>query len=382
MLITTPHYYNQFRCIAGDCPDTCCAGWQIVIDDATRRKYENYKGPFGNRLHNSIHWKDSSFKQYERRCAFLSEDNLCDIYREAGKDMLCRTCRNYPRHIEEFEGSREISLSLSCVEAARLILGCKEPVHFLTREREGEEEYDDFDFFLYTKLEDARDLIIKILQNRQFSIEVRMGAVLALAHDLQRRINRQELFSVDELLERYQKEGALDKLEKKLGAYCITGEGRFLQMQELFGFFGELEVLKADWPEYLAARRSRLFEQGKEAYAGMRRRFLEQKTRQWDVFPEQLMVYFVFTYFCGAVYDERAYEKMKLAVVSTILIEELVMAGWNENQKLPELEAFIDAGHRYAKEVEHSDLNLNRLERLFREKEACRLESLLGVVLS
>ena len=29
---------------------------------------------------------------------------------------------------------------------------------------------------------------------------------------------------------------------------------------------------------------------------------------------EQLMVYFVFTYFCGAVYDEQAYGKLKFAV--------------------------------------------------------------------
>lgn len=27
--------------------------------------------------------------------------------------MFCRTCRNYPRHIEEFEGLREISLSVA-----------------------------------------------------------------------------------------------------------------------------------------------------------------------------------------------------------------------------------------------------------------------------
>ena len=33
MEITRPDYYKEFSCIAGACPDTCCAGWQIVIDD-------------------------------------------------------------------------------------------------------------------------------------------------------------------------------------------------------------------------------------------------------------------------------------------------------------------------------------------------------------
>ena len=23
-----PHYYDKFVCTAGDCPDSCCAGWQ------------------------------------------------------------------------------------------------------------------------------------------------------------------------------------------------------------------------------------------------------------------------------------------------------------------------------------------------------------------
>ena len=33
------------------------------------------------------------------------------------------------------------------------------------------------------------------------------------------------------------------------------------------------------------------------------------------------MVYFVFTYFCGAVYDDHILGKMQTAVVSTILIQ-------------------------------------------------------------
>lgn len=111
MEITRPDYYKEFSCIAGACPDTCCAGWQIVIDDKSLKKYKRVKGTFRNRLHNDIDWKEKVFRQYEKRCAFLNEDSLCDIYSEVGKRMLCDTCRKYPRHIEEFEGLREYSLS-------------------------------------------------------------------------------------------------------------------------------------------------------------------------------------------------------------------------------------------------------------------------------
>ena len=33
MIYTKPDYYDEFTCIADKCKDTCCSGWQIVIDD-------------------------------------------------------------------------------------------------------------------------------------------------------------------------------------------------------------------------------------------------------------------------------------------------------------------------------------------------------------
>ena len=32
--------YDSFRCIAGDCPQTCCAGWLIEIDDEALEGYQ------------------------------------------------------------------------------------------------------------------------------------------------------------------------------------------------------------------------------------------------------------------------------------------------------------------------------------------------------
>ena len=60
MQYTVPHYYKKFQCIAGECPDTCCAGWQIQIDPASLRKYKKTKGPLGSRLRNEIDWKEAA----------------------------------------------------------------------------------------------------------------------------------------------------------------------------------------------------------------------------------------------------------------------------------------------------------------------------------
>ena len=93
----------------------------------------------------SVDWICGIFRQdKEKRCAFLNDCNLCEIYANLGEKSLCKTCRLYPRHVEEFEDVREITLSVSCPEVARILMEKKEPVRFLTYEKEGEEEYEEF----------------------------------------------------------------------------------------------------------------------------------------------------------------------------------------------------------------------------------------------
>lgn len=135
MQYTFPNYYKEFSCIAGACPDTCCAGWQIVIDDQTLKKYQHFKGPFRNRLHNVLTGKNMFSASITDAVLFSTKRTCVISTQKQDRKWFCRTCRNYPRHIEEFEGLREISLSLSCPEAARILLSQKEKVHFITKEK-------------------------------------------------------------------------------------------------------------------------------------------------------------------------------------------------------------------------------------------------------
>ena len=209
-----PHFYDQFVCTAGDCPDTCCAGWQIVIDEDSLERYGNEKSEFGKRLRNSIDWEEECFYQNNRRCAFLNDENLCDLYKELGPDSLCDTCRLYPRHTEEYEGLRELSLSLSCPEAARIILSCKEPVRFLEEETDEEDDFEEFDFMMFSQLEDTRDVLFRILQNRELPLQERMTAAEQLAEQYQICMEEQREYDIDDLLRKYEKhleEGTLSE---------------------------------------------------------------------------------------------------------------------------------------------------------------------------
>ena len=80
MRYVKPHFYDSFVCTAGDCPDTCCAGWQIMIDEESLERYENEPGEFGKILRNSIDWEEECFYQNNRRCAFLNDENLMGFF--------------------------------------------------------------------------------------------------------------------------------------------------------------------------------------------------------------------------------------------------------------------------------------------------------------
>lgn len=380
MQYTVPHYYKKFRCIAGECPDTCCAGWQIQIDPASLRKYRKIKGPLGNRLKNEINWKEGCFRQYNGRCAFLNENDLCDLYLEGGgARAFCRTCRTYPRHIEEFEGLREISLSLSCPAAADLILNCGEPVRFLHAEDEKEDEpYEDFDFFLFTKLEDARSLILRILQDRAHPFSLRAAASLALAHDLQQRIDKNALFEADNLFDRYSSPGMWTWFETRLSALKLSegyAERRRAAENALFSILDRLEVLRDDWMPYLVDARRTL----KNAPALQREEERSFSDLFTDQTAEQLLVYFVFTYFCGAVYNGNACGKMKFSFAGMILIRELVRAEWIRNPDITR-ESILRTACRYAREVEHSDQNKFLMEELLDDEDLFGLEELFSIL--
>ena len=213
-------------------------------------------------------------------------------------------------------------------------------------------------------------------------MKVRIGKVLAIAHDVQRRIRGEALFEIDQLLERYQKEKNRERFREKLEKIRPKSRSRYEIMSQMFQVFGKLEVLKADWKPYIESVEQKLFGQGEAFYQEAFARFEREvcKEERWEIYLEQLMVYFLFTYFCGAVYDEMAYEKAKFAVASTLLIQEMVFASFLSHGKFPQVEEVAEIAHRYAKEVEHSDTNLKRLEELFQKEKSFHLLSLLAVV--
>lgn len=369
MLLTVPDYYKEFTCIAEHCEDTCCAGWQIVIDPKALKKYKNTKGAYRKELFKNINWISGTFRQNkEKRCAFLRDDNLCNMYINLGGDSLCRTCRLYPRHMEEFEGVREITLSISCPEVARILMNRKEPVTFETVEIEKEESYDDFDDFLYSLLVDVRESMLEILQNRTLPVDVRAGLVYGIGRDIQRKLNHKQMFDCYSVLDKYKKKSAEDFVRNKIDENSGQANKRFLFHRFMFQRICSLELLKEDWYVLCKEVEQVLYASGDAyAYKEVSSEFYEWQKEyypDWEIQKEQLLVYFIFTYLCGAVYDGEVLRKVQMAIISVDMLEEILKVRWMRNEKNLDIQDVIEIVYRYSREVEHSEKNLKQIEKL------------------
>lgn len=130
MILRTPSFYKDFKCIAGACPDSCCQGWEVDADEKSLKYYKTISGEIRERI-DSVLSKDefgnTIFKLAEKkRCPFLNKQNLCDMHIAIGGEHTPYTCRTFPRFINDFGGTEEMGISFSCPVASDMIFNLKE----------------------------------------------------------------------------------------------------------------------------------------------------------------------------------------------------------------------------------------------------------------
>lgn len=127
--VVVPEYSTRFRCIGPDCEDDCCHGWAVPIDPAALAKYQSLApGPLRSQLDTCIQVAEpappaAAIRMLPSgRCPFHTEERLCRIHQELGHSALSQTCAQFPRRIHIIDGVEQVTLSLACPEAARLVL--------------------------------------------------------------------------------------------------------------------------------------------------------------------------------------------------------------------------------------------------------------------
>ena len=193
---TSMRYMTQFRCLGADCIATCCTSWRVYIDQPhyvqLRRKLSPEHPtdndprfvlmPKQKRTHSS---HAMLVMRPDQTCPFLSAEQLCEVHREHGAEVLPDVCAQYPRSTHRVAGELELSGFISCPEVARLILfeeNATEVVatdnpfggdrSLLSSTTAGEEA---------AALQGWRALLLDVLDQEAFSVRGRLFAVGAMA---------------------------------------------------------------------------------------------------------------------------------------------------------------------------------------------------------
>lgn len=312
MQIRKPAYYDTFRCIANLCPDSCCKEWEVEIDDRTAAYYRSLPGALGDRLRTVL--KDDpewgTVMTIENgRCPMWRADGLCRIQAELGHDALCKTCRDFPRLCHDYGTFRELGLELSCPEAARLILTSPN-TPMLTEEVPGGDA-PDYDEEAMKILLQTRAEALAILQHPDYSITEAL--ILLLYYG-------------------YQAQGLLDDGDAPdFHPGLLLREAKFMSTpdgeQDMIDFFRSLEILTPEWETRLSAPLSFV---------------------PWAAELRNLARYFIERYWLQAVSDYDLVSRVKLAVVSCILVH--LLGG-----------DVIQTAQSYSKEIENSPENMDAL---------------------
>ena len=247
-----PTYYKNFACKCGDCRTPCCGGWSVTV---SMSEYFNLLSlDCSEELRHKINCalcinNGDSESAYARltpswlgTCHLQREDGLCAVHAECGEWSLPNICRVYPRCARDGEVLR-LCCSSSCEKTVELFMEQKEPMDFERASFALDAYMDDG----MTEDEFAKQMeYVKILQNRQISVENRLFELYKymfgkeLSKDVSERINALKVIldyyeahsdSIAAICEKYEMiknqgklKEAIDALEQKYPDFEILVE--------------------------------------------------------------------------------------------------------------------------------------------------------------
>ncbi len=304
MKYIAPSYYGSFQCIAGDCSHSCCAGWEIDIDEESLQKYRSMEGKTGELLRQNIDLSGETpcFRMTEgERCPFLNEKGLCELILAEGPDVLCQICADHPRFRNFYLDREEIGLGMCCEAAGRLILTWPDRVSLHEVDDDG---FDDPSDEAEEALLALRDRLIRRMQDRSLTAEERVSAML-----------------------------------KETGV-SLPG----MDYPRWAEYLMSLERLDDQWLQPLATLR--------DAAEADESRFEEP---EWEIAFEQLMVYLLYRHLPNAMQDGNVEERLAFVALMWRILRRMCAA------TNADMEGFVQLCRMYSSEIEYSDVNVDEI---------------------
>ena len=227
--------YKDFECIAGDCPNTCCAGWTILIDEATRQKMVEKEDDLGVKAEEWLIDRNGATcaKLTNFRCCMLNENNLCNVVLKLGPEYLSETCKQYPRLLAKYGSVIECHMSLSCPEIISQLMD-KECIQFdFSSNEEKEEPFEYAELYLFESA--VRTTMVNVMDAlRNFSLETRLYIVYKMLEKAM-EYYEQDVLDENALMQEisfYLQENVLLSFEQQMGG-VVSENARFKFLKEL-----------------------------------------------------------------------------------------------------------------------------------------------------
>ena len=316
MKIVKPTFYKDFKCIAGDCPDSCCQGWEVDADADSLEYYNTLDSTLEikqriDRVLSKDEFDNNIFTLApKKRCPFLNDENLCDMHIAIGGEHTPYTCRTFPRFIYDFGGTREIGVSFSCPVASDMMYAL-DSFDFEQDITDELPSLNDIDATLYYTLYKAREQAYSIVKDRSVPINERLKNLLSFTLELQAKINDYSDGSSDDV--------------------------------SFIDVFNNPELINPQWTQ--------------------RVNNADIKPVSNSVANENIAMYFIYKYFLQAVYDEDVLSKAKMAVVGVLVNTYFGEDSWGI--------------HLWSKETEHSQYNMDRYKALLKSARALSVDELI-----
>lgn len=364
-----PSFFDQFKCIGSACTDTCCAGWEIEVDETTAQGYLAEKGAFGDRLRREIGSEPGEyfFKLKNNRCPFLNKENLCDIFINLGEDRLCDICREHPRFYNWFGDYTEVGLGLCCEEAERLLFSDSKPLTFVEEVHTDASDLLDDESEECEQMLEERKAIFTILQNRKKNIGARLKRLL-----LQLPYADEMLLLTVPILE-WDDPESIPKLDYNANPSTTTLKSSALF---LIRFFGGMESLDETWPSMMKELEQNIDKLVDTNNTNAFLKFLKGENRLYEY--EHIAVYLVYRYYPEILFDGQIEAKILFAAASICLLFLMDLQCFQENGVYTQHDR-IELVRRFSKEIEYCPENMERFEKCCTEQYEDLLNSIFNL---
>ncbi|CUO85882.1 FliB family protein [Clostridium baratii] len=390
-----PKYLKEFKCIGGECEDSCCIGWDIDIDKITFRQYykvkdQEMKKMFQKNVHNNeycqapdVDYGKVKLKK-DKRCPFLDECNYCIIQSKLGEEYLSNVCTSFPRILNKIDGYYEMSLDVSCPEAARILLLKEEGIEFGESEEtlgkhiissEIDTKSKEFKNLPIKYFKEIRDLSIKIIKNRKFDLNRRLYILGEFINELEEEL-KYNYENVQRFIKEYDINSVKDPYEKDDFSYLLQVDF-FKKTMKYLNILNEVDSLSfKDYTREVMTGFN--FEDDNiSKYANIYIEAFEEYSKEYMIknsfIFENYLVNFIYNYMFPfsenqSVFDGYIMLLMRYSFIRFYLVGKYIV---NKNESKEEIVRFIQV---FSKSIGHHRNYLVNLLKYIKEKEFNNIE--------